>query len=667
MANRLADATSPYLLQHKDNPVEWWPWSAAAFEQARRRDVPVLLSVGYAACHWCHVMAHESFEDEATAALMNASFVCVKVDREERPDVDAVYMEATQAMIGSGGWPMTCFLTPAGEPFYCGTYFPRPQFTRLLGAVAAAWVDQRESVLDTGQRVVAALAAPRASGPGTPLAAAALAAAVERLGEDFDERAGGFGAAPKFPPSMVLEFLLRHRARTGSPAALRMVELTCERMARGGMYDQLGGGFARYSVDAHWVVPHFEKMLYDNALLLRVYLHLWKETGSELARRVVAETAEFLLRDLRTAEGGFASALDADTDGVEGLTYAWSRSELVGALGADDGVWASELLSVTAEGTFEHGRSTLQLLADPPDPDRWASVHKRLFAARGERPQPGRDDKVVAAWNGLAVAALAEAGAVLSVPSYVDAAVACADLLLRVHRAGGRLLRTSRDGVAGANPGVLEDYADLAEGLLALHQATADPRWLTAAGELLDVVLARFADGSGGFYDTADDAETLIRRPWDPTDGPVPSGAAAAAGALLTHSALAGRPDHREAAEAVLATLAPIVARYPRATGWACATAESALAGPLQVAIPTAEIPPGAPEGAADLVRIARLGTSPGLVVVAGPPDAPGVPLLADRPLLAGRPAAYVCRGFVCDLPTTDPTTLAGQVNALRA
>jgi uncharacterized protein YyaL (SSP411 family) len=411
------------------------------------------------------------------------------------------------------------------------------------------------------------------------------------------------------------------------------------------------------------VVPHFEKMLYDNALLLRVYLHLWKETGAALARRVVTETAEFLLRDLRTAQGGFASALDADTDGVEGRTYAWSRSELVGALGADDGIWAAELLSVTAEGTFEHGRSTLQLLADP-DPselDRWAGVHKRLFAARSERPQPGRDDKVVAAWNGLAIAALAEAGAVLSVPSYVDAAGAAADLLLRVQLDGGRLLRTSRDGMAGPNAGVLEDYADVAEGLLALHQATADPRWLSAAGDLLDTVLTRFTDGAGGFYDTADDAETLIRRPWDPTDGPVPSGASAAAGALLTHSALAGRPDHRAAAEALLATLTPIVARYPRATGWACATAEAAHAGPLQVAIPTA------PDDAPDLLHTARVGTSPGLVVVAGPPEAPGVPLLADRPLVAGHPAAYVCRGFVCDLPTTDPTTLASQVRALRA
>jgi uncharacterized protein len=675
--NRLADATSPYLLQHKDNPVDWWPWSTEAFEQARRRDVPVLLSVGYAACHWCHVMAHESFEHGATAALMNESFVCVKVDREERPDVDAVYMEATQSMIGSGGWPMTCFLTPAGEPFYCGTYFPRPQFTRLLAAVASAWTEQREAVLETGGRVVEALAAPRGGGPGVPLDLAALDGAAARLAEDFDERDGGFGGAPKFPPSMVLEFLLRHRARTGSAAALRMVETTCERMARGGMYDQLGGGFARYSVDASWVVPHFEKMLYDNALLLRVYLHLWKETGSALARQVVAGTAEFLLRDLRTAEGGFASALDADTDGVEGLTYAWSRSELVGVLGADDGIWAAELLSVTAEGTFEHGRSTLQLLADPSDVDRWASIHKRLLAARGGRPQPGRDDKVVAAWNGLAIAALADAGAVLSVPSYVDAAVAAADLLTRVHLVGGRLLRTSRDGVAGANAGVLEDYADVAEGLLALHQATADPRWLATAGDLLDVVGSRFTDGAGGFYDTADDAETLIRRPWDPTDGPVPSGAAAAAGALLTHAALAGRPDHREAAETLLATLTPIVARYPRATGWACATAEAAHAGPLQVAIPTAApgsadagadaAPAGADADPADLVRIARLGTSPGLVVVAGAPDAPGVPLLADRPLVAGHPAAYVCRGFVCDLPTTDPTTLATQVSALRA
>jgi uncharacterized protein YyaL (SSP411 family) len=657
--NRLADSTSPYLLQHKDNPVDWWPWGEAAFAEARRRDIPVLLSVGYAACHWCHVMAHESFEDAGTAAAMNAGFVCVKVDREERPDVDAVYMEATQGMTGHGGWPMTCFLTPAGAPFYCGTYFPRDQFGRLLDAVGTAWRDRRDELVTAGRQVVEAMSAPRRVGTARPLDGAVLTAATGRLGDDYDWDHGGFGDAPKFPPSMVLEFLLRHRARTGSADALRLVEHTCERMARGGMYDQLAGGFARYAVDAGWVVPHFEKMLYDNALLLRVYLHLWRETGAPLPRRIAVETADFLLRELRTAEGGFASALDADTAGVEGLTYVWTPAQLAEVLGAEDGAWAAGLLSVTGAGTFEHGSSTLQLRSDPEpsEQDRWRSVRTRLAAARASRPQPGRDDKVVAAWNGLAIAALAEVGALLAEPSYVDAAAAAGTLLLDVHMVDGRLRRTSRDGRVGANAGVLEDYADVAEGLLALHQATGAARWLAAAGDLLDVVLARFGDGAGGFFDTADDAETLVRRPWDVTDGPAPCGPAAAAGALLSYAALTGRTGARAAAEAALAALAPVAERYPRAAGWACATAEAALAGPLQVAIAL----PG-PDAAAELTRVARLGTSPGLVVVAGAPDTPGVPLLADRPLTGGAPTAYVCRGFVCDLPRTDPAAVAAAV-----
>ncbi len=678
MPNRLRDATSPYLLQHQDNPVDWWPWSAEAFEEARRRDVPVLLSVGYAACHWCHVMAHESFEDPGTAELMNVGFVNVKVDREERPDVDAVYMEATQGMTGAGGWPMTCFLTPDGAPFFCGTYFPRPQFHRLLAAVGEAWRERREEVTGAGQRIVEALARPRGVTPA-PMDAAVLDGAAAALRRDYDAVRGGFGGAPKFPPSMVLEFLLRRHARTGE--GLDLVVGTAEAMARGGLYDQLAGGFARYSVDADWVVPHFEKMLYDNALLLRVYLHLWRETGSPLALRVVHETAEFLLRDLRTPEGGFASALDADAAGVEGLTYAWTPEQLRTVLGADDGTWAGELLAVGEAGTFEHGSSTLQLRADPDDPARWAALRSRLLAARGGRPQPARDDKVVTAWNGLAVAALADAGALLDEPAWVEAAATTAALLLDRHLVDGRLRRTSRAGVVGEPAGVLEDHADLAEGLLALHQATAEPRWLAAAGELLDTVLARFGDGRGGFHDTADDAETLIRRPWDPTDGPAPSGPAAAAGALLSHAALSGRTDFRAAADAALATLAPIAAAYPRAAGWACAVGEAALAGPLQVAVavPPATPAAGAPlagarpaaAGAAgvagvELARVARSGTSPGLLVVVGPPDASGVPLLESRPLVDGAAAAYVCRGFVCDRPTTDPAALAAAVRAVR-
>ncbi len=670
MPNRLAEATSPYLLQHADNPVDWQPWGDAAFAEARERDVPVLVSIGYAACHWCHVMAHESFEDEAVAQFLNAHFVAVKVDREERPDVDAVYMEATQALTGHGGWPMTVFTTPEGRPFYCGTYFPpeprhgMPSFRQLLGSVAQTWADRREEVMAAGQRIVDGLTGTGLSGSGDgPPTADDLDLAVRSLATSFDEVRGGFGGAPKFPPSMVLEHLLRHHARTGDPQSLLMAERTCDAMARGGMYDQLAGGFARYSVDDSWVVPHFEKMLYDNALLLRVYSHLWRSTGSPLARRVALDTADWMLRELRTPEGGFASALDADTDGVEGLTYAWTPAQLAEVLGAEDGAWAAGLLSVTAAGTFEHGSSTLQLLEDPDDEARWASVRSRLLSARDARPQPARDDKVVAAWNGLAVAALAETGALLDRPDLVDAAVAAADLLVHLHIVDGRLRRVSRDGVVGAPAGVLEDYADVAEGLLALLSVTGDQRWLGHAGAMLDLVLGHFGDGKGGFYDTADDvvdsALSSMRRPQDPTDNAAPSGWSAAAGALLTYAAMTGSVEHRTAAEAALGVVTRL-AGHARFAGWGLAVAEALADGPREVAVV------GLPHDPAlvALHRVALLGTAPGAAVVAGEPGAGVVPLLEGRRAVDGRPTAYVCRHFVCDAPTTDPATLAAAVGA---
>src|SRR3954447_4825753 len=667
MSNRLANATSPYLLQHKDNPVDWWEWGDEAFAEARRRDVPVLLSVGYAACHWCHVMAHESFEDEATAAQMNAGYVCIKVDREERPDVDAVYMEATVALTGHGGWPMTVFLTPDGKTFQAGTYYPpqprqgMPSFRQLLGAVSQAWVDRRDEVERAGQQITGALLGRRGSArageqPAAP-APADLEHAVRLTARAHDEERGGFGGAPKFPPSMVLEFLLRHAAGAGDERARHMVRRTCEAMARGGIYDQLAGGFARYSVDARWVVPHFEKMLYDNALLLRVYLHLWRATGEPWARRVADETAAFLLRDLATPEGGFASALDADTEGVEGLTYVWTPAQLVEVLGEDDGRWAAEVFEVTAAGTFEHGASTLQLLRDPDDPDRLAGGRARLFAARAQRPQPARDDKVVTAWNGLAIAALAEHGVLTGAPGSVAAARRAAELLAGTHWVDGRLRRVSRDGVAGAPAGVLEDYGDLAEGLLALHQATGEGRWLELAGDLLDVIAEQFVDADG-WHDTATDAEALVHRPFDPADGPTPAGIAATAGAAVGHAALSGSPRHRELGEAALASLARLVEQAPRAAGWAVAVGEALLAGPLEVAVSG---PAGADREA--LAAAARASTSPGAVVVVGEPDAPGVPLLADRPPVGGRPAAYVCRGFVCTAPVTDVSALSAAMN----
>ncbi|KRE55263.1 thioredoxin domain-containing protein [Phycicoccus sp. Soil748] len=654
MPNRLARSTSPYLLQHQDNPVDWQEWGPEAFAEARRRDVPVLLSVGYAACHWCHVMAHESFEDEDVARAVNADFVAVKVDREERPDIDAVYMAATTALTGHGGWPMTCFLTPDGDPFFAGTYFPRPQFLQLLEGVTSAWADQREQVLGSGAHIAERLRELSAPVTGHALDAEVLETAVTRLRGQFDHAAAGFGGAPKFPPSMVLEFLLRHHARTGSGDALSMAAATCSAMARGGMYDQLAGGFARYSVDARWVVPHFEKMLYDNAQLLRVYTHLWRTTGDALARRVAVETAEFLLRELRTAEGGFASALDADTDGVEGLTYAWSPAQLVEVLGEDDGGRAATLLSVTPAGTFEHGLSTLQLLEDPDDTGWWAATRSALLAARQSRPQPGRDDKVVTSWNGLAVAALAEAGTVLHEPTLVAAAQACAAFVVSTHLVDGRLRRASRDGAVGSAAGVADDYGNLAEGLLALHQATGEVRWLEVARELLATAVARFAAPDGGFHDTSDDAEELFTRPRSAADNAEPSGQSALAGALLTCAALTGDTAMRERAEAALSASGAVATRDPRFGGWALAVAEAAVAGPLQVAVV------GAGPEADALLEVVRRSPSPGLVHVHGDPDTAGIPLLEQRPLVGGRAAAYVCRGFVCDAPVTD-------VSALRA
>jgi uncharacterized protein len=656
--NRLAAATSPYLQQHRDNPVDWQEWSPEAFAEAERRDVPVLLSVGYAACHWCHVMAHESFEDATVAAVMNDNFVNVKVDREERPDVDAVYMEATQAMTGHGGWPMTVFCTPAGEPFYCGTYFPpqprhgMPSFTQVLTGVAEAWRERRDQVQEVGSDVVRRLSerAPLPAGAAPP-SADQLDTAVRILRQEFDHEYGGFGSAPKFPPSMVLEFLLRHHARTADPRVMQMVEVTCERMARGGMYDQLGGGFARYSVDNRWVVPHFEKMLYDNALLLRVYLHWYRATGSAFAKRIARETADWMLRDLRTPEGGFASALDADSEGVEGRYYVWTPDEV----GED----AARLFSVTAGGTFEHGTSVLQLLQDPPDEEQWAAERTRLLSLREQRVPPGLDDKVVAAWNGLAIAALAETGALLEAPEYLSAALAAAELLGRVHLDDARLVRTSRGGEPGTGTGVLEDYADVAEGFLAMCAVTGDASWLDRAGRLLDVALEHFADGEGGFFDTADDAERLVRRPRDPTDNATPSGQSAVAGALLTYAGYTGSSRHRDAAERALGVAGALAERFPRYAGWGLAVAEALRDGPREVAV----VGPADDASTRALRRAALAATAPGLVLAVGDPVADAatverIPLLHDRPLVHGRPAAYVCRHFVCDRPVTSEAEL---------
>ncbi|MGW0957752.1 thioredoxin domain-containing protein [Streptomyces gelaticus] len=664
--NRLADSQSPYLLQHAFNPVDWWPWGEEAMAEAERRDVPILLSVGYSSCHWCHVMAHESFEDDRVAAYLNEHFVPVKVDREERPDVDAVYMEAVQAATGQGGWPMTVFLTTDAEPFYFGTYFPpeprhgMPSFQQVLEGVSAAWTERRDEVAEVAGSIVRDLTRRTlAHGDEGLPGEAELAQALLGLTREYDEKHGGFGGAPKFPPSMTIEFLLRHHARTGAQGALQMAVDTCVAMARGGMYDQLGGGFARYSVDREWAVPHFEKMLYDNALLCRVYAHLWRATGSEQARRVALETADFMVRELRTAEGGFASALDADSeDGtgrhVEGAYYVWTPEQLREVLGEEDAAFAEAYFGVTREGTFEEGSSVLQLplAGAAADADRVARVRAALLAARELRPRPGRDDKVVAAWNGLAIAALAEAGAYFERPDLVERATEAADLLVRVHMGDvARLDRTSRDGRAGGHAGVLEDYGDVAEGFLALASVTGEGVWLEFAGFLLDIVLQHFTGEGGRLYDTADDAEQLIRRPQDPTDNATPAGWTAAAGALLSYAAHTGSEAHRTAGEGALGVVKALGPRVPRFTGWGLAVAEALLDGPREVAV-------AGPVGG-ELHRTALLGTAPGAVVAVGETGGAEFPLLADRPMVGGAPTAYVCRHFVCDAPTTDAQELA--------
>ncbi|MER5466226.1 thioredoxin domain-containing protein [Streptomyces sp. NPDC002668] len=667
MANRLAHETSPYLLQHADNPVDWWPWSGEAFEEARKRGVPVLLSVGYSSCHWCHVFSLESFEDEQTAAYMNERFVNIKVDREERPDVDAVYMEAVQAATGQGGWPMTVFLTADAEPFYFGTYFPpeprhgMASFRQVLEGVSAAWTDRREEVGEVAGKFVRDLAGRSLAfgGDGAP-GEEELAQALLGLTREYDERHGGFGGAPKFPPSMAVEFLLRHYARTGAEGALQMAADTCGAMARGGMYDQLGGGFARYSVDREWVVPHFEKMLYDNALLCRVYAHLWRATGSDLARRVALETADFMVRELRTAEGGFASALDADSDDgtgrhVEGAFYAWTPQQLREVLGDEDGRRAAEFFGVTEEGTFEEGASVLRL----PDGEADGGIRERLLAAREERARPGRDDKVVAAWNGLAIAALAEVGAYFERPDLVERATEAADLLVRLHMdSGARLARTSKDGQVGANAGVLEDYADVAEGFLTLAAVSGEGVWLDFAGFLLDIVVDQFVGEAGALYDTAHDAEQLIRRPQDPTDSATPSGWTAAAGALLSYAAHTGSEAHRAAAEGALGVVKALAPRAPRFIGWGLAVAEALLDGPREVAVVGPQDDPATQE----LHRTALLAPAPGAVIAVGEADSEEFPLLRDRPLVGGRPAAYVCRNFTCDAPVVDASALGRKL-----
>jgi uncharacterized protein len=666
--NRLIDQTSPYLLQHAHNPVDWYPWGPEALERARAEDKPILLSIGYAACHWCHVMAHESFEDAETAAQMNRDFVCVKVDREERPDLDGIYMDAVQAMTGHGGWPMTVFLTPEGGPFYAGTYYPKadrpgmPSFRRVLAAVADAWARRRDDARRQGDQVVQVLAAQSGAlgGEGDgQLADETLGQAFEGLRGAFDATWGGFGAAPKFPQPMTLEFLLRCHLR-GFEGALGMVRLTLDRMAAGGIFDQLGGGFHRYSTDGRWLVPHFEKMLYDNAQLVRLYTHAWQATGEDRYRLVAGRTADYLLRELRHGDGGLFSSQDADSEGVEGRFFVWSWEELVSIAGEP----VARHLGAAPEGNWE-GTNVLWT-PRPAAPELEAEVAAalpRLFQAREARVHPATDDKVLAAWNGLAISALAEAGRSFGEPRYLEAALAAAGFVLEaLTGGGGRLLRSWRDGRAGG-PGYLDDYACMAEACLTLYETTFELRWLREARRLAGAMVELFADpGGDGFYQTGRDAEELVVRPRELFDNAVPAGSSVAAEVLQRLGRLTGDPALEEAGRSALRPVLGVLGRAPTGFGHALGAADFALARVREVAIVGR---PGADDTEALLAQVWGTYQPNRVVAAAGPGDAAAqgeVPLLAGRPALEGRATAYVCEHFVCQRPVTEPAELAAQL-----
>jgi uncharacterized protein len=652
MANRLAQETSPYLLQHRDNPVEWYPWGEEALSHARELDRPILLSVGYSACHWCHVMERESFEDPWTAAYMNEHFVNVKVDREERPDVDALYMEAVQAISGHGGWPMTVFCDPDGVPFHAGTYFPpdegrgMPSFRMVMEAVVDAFHGRREELRERAPRTRAQLGAigaiePAAEAPRAELLEAALAT----LREAADMERGGFGGAPKFPPAAALELLLARGIHAP-------VERTLDAMLTGGIYDQLGGGFARYAVDPTWLVPHFEKMLYDNAQLARAYLHGWQALGHERYRRVCEETLDWALREMRGPEGGFYAALDADSEGEEGRFYVWTPAEIRAVLG--DGAEAMiEFYGVTESGNFE-GRNILHLAggAAAPAPGGLDEARRTLLAARAERVRPGLDDKRLAAWNALMLAALAETGAVLGRDDYLDAAGGCAELVLtRMRDPDGRLLRTYKDGEARLN-GYLEDHAFLLEALLTLYEATFERRWFEEAQALANTMIERFGDREhGGFFSTSSDHEALIARRKEIGDHPIPSGNSAAALGLLRLEALSGERSYGEWAEGVLRLFAKAAPRQPDAFAHLLRALDFWLSPVKEVALVGDDL--------SELAATVRSTYRPHLVLAGGPEGSIEPELLGDRPALDGKPTAYVCEHFACQAPVTNPQQLA--------
>jgi hypothetical protein len=655
--NRLAQESSPYLLQHADNPVDWYPWGEAALSRAREQNRPLLVSIGYSACHWCHVMAHESFEDPDVAALMNDRFVCVKVDREERPDIDAVCMAACQTMTGQGGWPLNVFLTPDQEPFFAGTYFPArerpglPSWGMVIGAIDEAWRERPEQVREQGARLAGAIAAgaslerpEEAQVPQT-----AIADCVHALGQMFDSVHGGWGGAPKFPPHCTLEFLL-------AAGDVELAPATLHAMAAGGIYDQIGGGFARYAVDAHWTVPHFEKMLYDNALLARAYLHAWQVTREQRFAEVCEETLDWTLREMRGPEGGFCSALDADSEGVEGKFYVWTVEQLRDALGNELSEPAIRYFGASPEGNFEEGANVLEARGDAPE--QLPEIRRRLLAARAERIRPGLDDKRLTAWNALMISALADAGAVLERRDYLDAACACANFVLSELRdADNNLLRTWKDGGVGGGgrdpiPAYLEDHAYLLQALLVLYEATFDERWYVEAVALADSMIERFADGEhGGFFTTAADVPALVSRRKDLEDTPIPSGNSAAALALLRLARLSGDAEYERHAAGVLALHAELTLRHPLAFGHLLQALDLFLATPREVAI----------VGAGPLTGALRARYRPHLVLAGTDADSTegsAVALLRGRWPVDGRQAAYVCERFACRLPVTDLAAL---------
>ena len=670
--NRLINETSPYLLQHAHNPVDWYPWGPEALERSRTEDKPILLSIGYSACHWCHVMEHESFENEAIAQLMNDNFVCIKVDREERPDLDSIYMNAVQMLTGHGGWPMTMFLTPELKPFYGGTYYPPEDrrgmagFPRVLAAIADSYKNRRSEILASADAITAELKkSDRFIASNEMLTTDVLNTAFSALSGSFDDTHGGFGGAPKFPPSMTLMFLLRHHKRTNSAEALNMVETTLQKMAGGGMYDHLGGGFARYSVDARWLVPHFEKMLYDNALLTRVYLYAYQQTKTPLYRRVVEETLEYVIRDMIDPSGGFYSSEDADSEGEEGKFYVWKRAEVLSILGENDGEVFCEFFDVTETGNFEHGSS---ILNTPRSLEQFASEKgksvdalaatlnagkRRLFNAREGRVRPGRDDKTLAAWNGLMLTAFAEAANILGRDDYRAVAVRNAEFIRTHLMKDGRLLRTYKAGQAKLN-GYLEDYAFVIEGLLAVYEATFELRFFALACELTDTMIARFWDEQeGGFYFTSVDHEALITRTKDYFDNATPSGNSVAAMALLKLGVLTRQQDYTRRAVAILRALRPAMSRYPSAFGYMLSGLDFYLSEPKEIAI----------VGRIDSHEARSFGEEiysrylPNKVVAACEPGdeaaSAAIKLLAGRNAIDSKATAYVCRNYTCLAPAT--------------